>query len=387
MCCSCIALPRIASEKLFGVNCFMLSDAAYMGRALALAERGRGWTSPNPMVGCVIVKGGVVLGEGWHQAHGRDHAEAEAYADCGGADTTGATVFVTLEPCNHHGNTPPCVELLIARAPARVVIAMSDPNPRVTGGGATRLRDAGIRVDMGLLEEEARRLNEMYLKYVATGLPFVTAKCAMTLDGKIATRSGDSRWVTGEAARRRVHELRHAHDAILVGSRTLMLDNPSLTTRLPGEARHPVRIILDAGEYLSDDRAVFTAPRVAPTWVAATENRSYSFADETLVLPAGMGGVDMQFLARTLADRGITSLLIEGGGATLASAFAAGIVDKVCFFVAPKIVGGTAAITPVEGEGVALLRDATQLDRLRVEPVGDDVLIEGYVRREVEQRM
>lgn len=332
------------------------------------------------MVGCIVVKDGVVLGEGWHQAAGKAHAEVAACSDCGDADTRGATVYVTLEPCNHHGRTPPCVELLLKRKPARVVIAMADPNPQVLGGGATRLRDAGIRVDVGLLEDEARLLNEVYVKYSTTGMPFVTAKCAMTLDGKIATRAGHSRWVTGIEARRRVHEMRHAHDAILVGSRTLMLDNPGLTARLPDKARQPVRIILDAGDYLSGDRAVFQGPRETHTWVATTADRSYPFADETLILPPGAGGVDMAALARTLGERGITSLLIEGGGATHASAFAAGIVDKVCFFVAPKIVGGAAAITPVEGEGVESLDDALHLEKMHAEAVGDDILLEGYVR-------
>ncbi|HDP33708.1 MAG TPA: bifunctional diaminohydroxyphosphoribosylaminopyrimidine deaminase/5-amino-6-(5-phosphoribosylamino)uracil reductase, partial [Candidatus Hydrogenedentes bacterium] len=210
--------------------------------------------------------------------------------------------------------------------------------------------------------------------------PFVTAKCAMTLDGKIATRAGHSRWVTGETARRRTHEMRHAHDAILVGSRTVMLDNPSLTTRLPKDkGRHPVRVILDAGEYLSEAAAVFSRPREAPTWVAVTEERVYPFADETLALPAGPDGVDMGALAQTLGERGVTSLLIEGGGATLASAFRAGIVRKVCFFVAPKIIGGREAITPVEGEGLELMDDAINITDLQASNVGEDILLEGYI--------
>jgi diaminohydroxyphosphoribosylaminopyrimidine deaminase / 5-amino-6-(5-phosphoribosylamino)uracil reductase len=359
----------------------MQSDSEYMRRALALAERGRGWCSPNPMVGCVIVRNGVILGEGWHERAGMPHAEVNAYAACGAADTSGATVYVTLEPCNHEGRTPPCTKLLLERKPARVVIAMSDPNPNVCGNGAAVLRDAGIRVDLGLLEAEARCLNEMWIAYTTTGLPFVTAKCAMTLDGKIATRAGHSRWVTGEAARRYTHEMRHAHDAILVGSRTVMLDNPSLTTRLPEtNGRHPVRVILDAGEYLSETAAVFAAPKDAPTWVATTEDRDYPFADETLVLPAGPSGVDMAALARTLGERGIASLLIEGGGATLASAFEADIVNKVCFFVAPKIIGGHEAITPVEGVGAEHMDDALHITDMKATAVGKDILLSGYVK-------
>ena len=360
----------------------MLSDMDYMTRALALAAHGRGWTSPNPMVGCVVVRDGVVLGEGWHHAAGRPHAEAEAYAACASADTRGAVVYVTLEPCNHHGRTPPCTELLIERCPARVVIAMTDPNPTVTGGGAEKLRNAGIHVQTGLLATQAARLNEAYVKHAVAGLPFVTAKCAMTLDGKIASRAGHSRWVTGEAARRRVHEMRHAHDAILVGSRTLMLDNPRLTARLPdAPTRHPIRVILDAGDYLSGDRAVFKTPREAPTWVATTEDRSYPFADETLALPPAKDGVDMVALARILGERGVTSLLIEGGGATLASAFNAGIVDKICFFIAPKIIGGAAAITPVEGEGIESMENALALEHMHTEMVGEDLLVEAYMKK------
>ena len=359
---------------------FMQSDTEYMRRALALAARGRGWCSPNPMVGCVVVRNGVIFGEGWHEQAGAPHAEVNAYTSCGGADTADATVYVTLEPCNHQGRTPPCADLLLERKPARVVIAMDDPNPHVRGGGAARLRDAGIRVDTGVCEEEAHRLNEAWIAHAKTGVPFVTAKCAMTLDGKIATRAGHSRWVTGEAARAYVHELRHAHDAILVGSRTVMLDNPRLTTRLPGgDGRHPVRVILDAGEYLAEAAAVFAPPREAPTWVATTQNRDYPFADETLVLPEGPQGVDMLALCRALGERGITSLLMEGGGATLASAFQAGVVNKVCFFVAPKIVGGREAITPVEGEGVADMEEALRVAELRASALGDDILLEGYV--------
>ena len=358
----------------------MQSDTTYMARALSLAARGRGWASPNPMVGCVIVKQDIILGEGWHERAGLPHAEVNAYAACGAADTMGATVYVTLEPCAHHGRTPPCVDLLLERRPARVVIAMNDPNPDVTGGGAQRLRDAGIRVDEGILESEARRLNEIFVKNMTTGLPWVTAKCAMTLDGKIATRSGHSKWVTGEAARRLTHRMRHAHDAILVGSRTVMLDNPSLTTRLPeGGGRHPVRIILDAGDYLTGDRAVFAGDRQGPTWVVTAGSRDYPFADDTLVLPAGPGGVDLGALLRVLGERGITSLLIEGGGATLAAAFETGIVDKVCFFSAPKIIGGTEAVTPVEGRGCETMEEAIHLAGLHATPVGDDVLLEAYV--------
>lgn len=360
----------------------MYSDSEYMARALCLAEQGRGWVSPNPMVGCLIVKHGVVIGEGWHERAGGPHAEVVAYANCRAADTSGATVYITLEPCTHFGKTPPCVDLLLERHPSRVVIAMPDPNP-MAAGGAMRLQSAGISVALGVLENEARRLNEMYIKYITTGRPWVTAKCAMTLDGKIATRTGHSKWVTGEAARQFTHRLRHAHDAILVGSRTVMIDNPSLTTRLPeGNGRNPIRILLDAGDYLTQELNVFRNDRESPTWVVTAGERSYPFADETLVLPPGPGGVDMAVLMEVLSQRGIASVLIEGGGATLAAAFEAGIVDKCCFFGAPKIVGGVDAITPVEGRGCALMDEALQLVDLKATQVGEDVLLEAYVRRQ-----
>lgn len=363
----------------------MQSDQTYMARALALAARGCGWASPNPMVGCVIVRHDVILGEGWHERAGGPHAEVNAYRACGNADTSGATVYVTLEPCAHTGRTPPCVDLLLERRPARVVTAMADPNPHVAGGGIERLRAARIRVDVGILEAEALRLNEVFVKNMRTGLPWVTAKCAMTLDGKIATRSGHSKWITGETARTLTHRMRHAHDAILVGSRTVMLDNPSLTTRLPeGNGRHPIRIVLDAGDYLTADRTVFAEDREGPTWVATTEGNAYPFADDTLFLPPGPGGVDMRALLHTLAERGVTSLLIEGGGATLAAAFSAGIVDKACFFCAPKIIGGREAVTPVEGLGCERMDEAILLQDLRPLTAGEDMLMEAYVRKTAE---
>ena len=352
-----------------------------MRRALELAERGRLAVRPNPMVGCVIVRDGKVIGEAYHEEFGGPHAEVLAVEAAGG-DIKGATVYVTLEPCAHQGKTPPCADFLIDHRPARVVAAMQDPNPLVSGAGAEKLRQAGIAVEMGCLEEQARKLNEVFVKFVTTGLPFVIAKCAMTLDGKIATRTGHSQWVTGEAARARVHELRNQVDAILVGSRTVMMDDRSLTTRLPqGGGSDPVRVILDAGEYLDGDRKVFRVDSEAPTWVAVTKNREYEGADEMLRVSQGPGGVNMTELFQVLGERGINSLLIEGGGTTLASAFEAGLVDKVLFFIAPKIVGGASAVTPVEGSGVEMMSDAIQLRDMKMSPVGEDWLVEAYVDR------
>jgi diaminohydroxyphosphoribosylaminopyrimidine deaminase/5-amino-6-(5-phosphoribosylamino)uracil reductase len=356
-------------------------DRDYMTRALALAAKGKGRTSPNPMVGCVVVRDGQILGEGWHAKAGEPHAEVIAI-EAAGCDIVGATVYVTLEPCAHHGKTPPCADLLVKHRPARVVAAMQDPNPLVAGKGLALLRDAGITVETGLCEGEARRLNEAFIKYITTGLPFVIAKCAMTLDGKIATRTGHSKWVTGENARRMVHELRNEVDGILVGSRTVMLDDPSLTMRLDRpDTRDPIRILLDAGAYLDESRQVFQTESDAPVWVAVTEERDYASADAVIRVPKGEGGVDMGALMRELARRGIMSLLIEGGGTTHASAFDAKVVDKVVFFVAPKIAGGRDAITPVEGSGVATMDEAIALEGMHATAVGEDLLIEAYVKR------
>jgi len=353
-----------------------------MRRALELAARGRGRTSPNPMVGCVAVRDGQVIGEGWHRKAGEPHAEVNAVEAAGG-DVAGATLYVTLEPCTHEGRTGPCSELIIKHQPARVVVAMHDPNPRVSGEGIFQLRNAGIQVDVGLLEEEARALNEVFCKYITTRTPFVIAKCGMTLDGKIATRTGDSKWVTSEVSRRMVHELRNEVDAIMVGSRTVMLDNPSLTTRLEeGKTKDPIRVVLDAESYLDATARVFHSGSEAPTWVAVPDDRTFEGADEVLRIPRRGSELDMTLLMRELGEREVTSVLIEGGGTTLATAFETRVVDKVMFFIAPKIVGGHAAVTAVEGEGIGRMNDAIQLERMTATPVGEDILIQAYVKKD-----
>ncbi|HOQ89803.1 MAG TPA: bifunctional diaminohydroxyphosphoribosylaminopyrimidine deaminase/5-amino-6-(5-phosphoribosylamino)uracil reductase RibD [Candidatus Hydrogenedentes bacterium] len=363
---------------------FSDTDLIYMQRVLDLARKGRGRVSPNPMVGCVIVRGNQVLGEGWHEGPGLPHAEVNAVKACPDENIQGATVYVNLEPCAHYGKTPPCADFLAECRPARVVCAMKDPNPLVSGRGIARLRQAGIQVDCGLLEDEALKLNEVFVKFITTGKPFVVAKCAISLDGKIATRTGHSRWVTGEAARFRTHELRAELDAILVGSRTVMMDNPALTARLPEPPpRQPVRVILDGDDYLGPSLKIFSPEirALAPTWVATVkdQSRNYPGADDILRLPRGQGGVDMNALMAALGERGITSVLIEGGGQTLASAFEAGVVDKICFFVAPIIIGGRDAVTAVEGEGAPTIDEAIRLQDLHFTPVGKDWLAEAYV--------
>jgi len=359
----------------------MPSDSEYMQRALALAANGRGRTSPNPMVGCVVVSGNSVVGEGFHEYAGGPHAEVNAFRDIPAEARTQLTVYVTLEPCAHHGKTPPCVDFLLNEDLVRVVVAMKDPNPLTAGKSVARLREAGIRVDVGCCEAEARRLNEIFIKHITTGRPFVIAKCGMTLDGKIASHTGHSRWITCEASRARVHEIRSEVDGILVGSRTVMLDDPSLTARLVnGVVKDPTRIVLDAGAYLDGKRRIFQLNSKAPTWVAVSEDRDYPEADDVIRVPRGDGGVDMAVLMDELGKRGITSLLIEGGGTTHASAFNAGIVDKVMFFVTPKILGGREAVSPVEGPGRETVDEAIQLDQMTATPIGQDLLIEAYVR-------
>jgi diaminohydroxyphosphoribosylaminopyrimidine deaminase/5-amino-6-(5-phosphoribosylamino)uracil reductase len=363
-----------------------LDSEKYMERALELAERGRGYVSPNPMVGAVIVKDGRVIGEGYHRRFGQAHAEIEAL-EAATEDVRGATMYVTLEPCCHFGKTPPCSRATIDAGIGKVIIAMEDPNPQVGGKGRAELLEAGIEVESGLLENQARRLNESFIKFATTGLPFVIAKAAMTLDGKIATRTGHSQWITGEQAREHVHWLRAGVDAVIVGSGTAEADDPRLTTRTAsGNGRDAVRIIVDGDAKTSPDRQMFSIHSTAPTLVAvkmtAPAERKSALAAagaELLEIEPKNDKVDLNALTTKLAERNIASVMIEGGGGLLAAAFDAGIIDKALFFIAPKIVGGQEAPTPVGGTGVATVDEAIRLRDLSVERIGDDVLLEGYV--------
>ena len=352
-----------------------------------MAERGRGFVSPNPMVGAVIVKGDRIISEGFHRRFGGPHAEIEALR-AAAEDVCGATMYVTLEPCRHHGKTPPCTRAVIEAGIARIVMAMEDPNPRVAGKGRTELIEAGMEVESGLLADRAARLNEAFVKFATTGLPFFIAKAAMTLDGKIATRTGHSQWITCEQARERVHWLRAGVDAVMVGSGTIDADDPRLTTRTAsGNGRDAVRVIVDGDAKSSTDSRVFNLQSSAPTLVAvkttAPAERKSALAAagaELIEIEPKANKVDLATLARKLAERNIASVMIEGGGGLLAAAFEAGIIDKVLFFVAPKIVGGKDAPTPVEGAGVDIMDEAIRLRDLSVETIGDDVLIEGLVK-------
>jgi diaminohydroxyphosphoribosylaminopyrimidine deaminase/5-amino-6-(5-phosphoribosylamino)uracil reductase len=365
-----------------------VSDEHFMQMALEVAKQGRGYTSPNPLVGAVVVQNGVVVGRGFHRFAGGAHAEVHAI-DAAGDAARGATLYVNLEPCNHTGRTPPCTHKILSAGLRRVVIAMRDPNPQVAGGGAGFLEAQGVEITCGVCEEQAQRLNEVFIKYIRSGRPFVTAKCAATLDGRIATRTGDSKWVTGEEARACVHELRHAVDAIMVGVGTVAADDPLLTTRLKGRpSRDPIRIILD------------TQLRIAPT---ARVLNHCSEAETILVVgkkvPASArlrmptkgvrlidgelreGRLDLDRLMDQLGRMGVTSILIEGGGRTLGSAFRSGIVDKVCFFYAPLLSGGDDGVPICSGAGAETMRDCIRLNHLRTRRFGDDVMIEGYAIR------
>ncbi|QBS38154.1 bifunctional diaminohydroxyphosphoribosylaminopyrimidine deaminase/5-amino-6-(5-phosphoribosylamino)uracil reductase RibD [Thermaerobacter sp. FW80] len=364
------------------------ADRAFMRRALALAARARGRTHPNPMVGAVIVREGTVVGEGFHRRAGSPHAEVEALR-MAGPRARGATLYVTLEPCCHHGRTPPCTDALIAAGLRRVVVAMPDPDPRVAGKGIAVLAAAGIDVAVGLEEAAARRLNEAYIVHRRLGRPMVTAKYAMTLDGRIATARGDSRWVTGARARRWVHRLRDRVDAILVGVGTVLADDPELTVRLHPGGRDPIRIVLDSRARTPPTARVVQVARrsPAPTWVAVTPaapaprvRRLEAAGARILTIPAGPDGrVALPHLLRTLAAEGVVHLLVEGGATVHGAFFGAGLVDRVVALVAPKLVGGAAAPGPIGGQGVDRMDEAPVLSGVFVRRLGRDWLIGGYL--------
>ena len=358
-----------------------------MQMALDLAIKGRGFTSPNPMVGAVVVKNGRVVGSGFHQKVGGPHAEVYAI-EAAGRLAKGATLYVTLEPCNHTGRTPPCTHKILEAGIQRVVVAMIDPNRDVTGGGIRFLEQHGIRVSSGVCREHALKLNEAFVKFVRTGRPFVIAKCAATLDGRIATRSGDAKWVTGEKARQFVHGLRHAVDGILVGINTVRADNPSLTTRLPdGRGKDPVRIILDTRLSISPAARLLQQQSDADTILVVgrdlAPDKSPAFEKKGIrILQADLkdGLIDLDALMGQLGGMGLTSLLIEGGSRVLASAFKAGVVDKVCFFYAPRILGGDDGIPICSGPGPELMSQCKLVSDINIQRFDDDIMIEGYLR-------
>lgn len=359
-----------------------------MNHAIDLAARGIGWVNPNPLVGAVIVKGNRVIGEGWHEKFGGLHAERNAFANCT-ENPEGATLYVTLEPCCHYGKTPPCTEAVIENKIARVVVGLTDPNPLVAGKGIAQLRAAEIEVCAGIEEKTIRELNRVFLKYITTGMPWVVMKTAMTLDGKIAAFTGDSKWVTGEEARQRVQEMRRENMAIMVGAGTVKADDPLLNCRLEGNVRQPVRIIVDSGAAIAPDSRIVRTAGLYRTIVAHTGRagqaclrRLAEAGVEILFCEEREGRVDVGDLLRKLGKSGIDSVLLEGGG-ELNDAFVRGkYVDEVNAFIAPKIIGGREAKTPVEGVGFARMEEALLLENTRIERVGDDFLISGRLSKE-----
>lgn len=363
-----------------------MSDEDYMREALRLARNALGRTSPNPLVGAVVVREGRIVGAGWHRKAGTPHAEVHALAMAGSL-AQGATVYVTLEPCSHHGRTGPCAEALVQAGVSRVVIGMQDPNPLVAGRGIAILEKAGIDVTCGILEEEAKALNEVFLKWILQREPFVVLKTAMTLDGKITTSTGESRWITNEASRQRSHELRDIYDAILVGIGTVLADDPSLTTRLPGGlGKNPLRVILDS-QARTPLRAKVVTDGQAPTIIAVTAAapadrvRALEAAGaEVLQVNAGPR-VDVKKLLQLLGEREISSVFVEGGAGVNASFLEASLVDRVYAFIAPKLVGGEKARTPIGGAGIPALADAVVLENTAVELLAGDILVTGSVKK------
>lgn len=358
-----------------------MTDTDYMKRALRLARRGQ--TSPNPMVGAVIVSGGKIVGEGFHTRAGEPHAEAIALR-AAGEKARGAAMYVTLEPCCHTGRTPPCTQAIIRSGVRRVFAAMVDPDPNVAGGGVAELRSAGVEVVTRLCETEARELNAAYVKHRTTGTPLVTLKLAMSLDGRIATRSGDSKWITGERARAFVHRARAAADAVVVGAGTALADDPLLTARVGRAIRRPTRVVVAGTRPLPPDLRMLR--ETGETLVAVPESadpavvEALRAAGAQIVTPSCSGArVSIASLMRELARLGHLSVLIEGGAELAASALAERVVDRILFFYAPRIIGGRESVPGVGGEGIESLGSAIQVDRVKIRRMGPDLAVEGHL--------
>ncbi|MBF0294023.1 MAG: bifunctional diaminohydroxyphosphoribosylaminopyrimidine deaminase/5-amino-6-(5-phosphoribosylamino)uracil reductase RibD [Magnetococcales bacterium] len=355
-----------------------------MALALRLAARAAGRTRPNPMVGCVIVKDGVILGEGHHPYAGAPHAEVFALREAG-EGARGATAYVNLEPCSHYGRTPPCADALIRAGVARVVVGMSDPNLQVSGRGVERLRAAGIEVIMGVRQAEAQELNRPFVTWIEQERPMITLKAAASLDGKTATRTGESKWITGPIARQRVQRMRDTHDVVMVGIGTVLADDPALTCRMKG-GRDPIRLVVDSRLRIPDDARVFKSSATAPLWIAAGHGASFARAEalgareNVRVIPCREnhdGRVDLADLMHKLADMDVTSVLCEAGGMLTGALLEAGLADRLALFLAPKLIGGREARGLLEMAGIGSLADAQRLVATRISHVGEDILIEG----------
>ena len=375
--------------KLGGSDFFMQKKEEYMRRALELARKGEGHTSPNPMVGCVVVKDGRIISEGYHEKYGEFHAERNALTRCT-EDTAGADLYVTLEPCCHQGKTPPCTDIIIEKKIARVFVGSMDSNPLVAGKGVQILRDHGIYVETGILDAECRKLNEVFYHYIATKTPFVVMKYAMTLDGNIACATGDSKWVTGEIARTQVHRMRGRYRGIMVGIGTVLADDPMLNCRVEGGV-DPVRIICDSNLHIPTESQIVKTALDIETIVACSQEaleserkqekiRRLKEAGIQIIGTEGAHGVNLVELMKKLGGQNIDSILLEGGGTLNASALEDGIVNKVYAYIAGKLIGGMDARSPVEGMGIDRMADAITLQNVEIEKLGDDFCIVGYVK-------
>nr|WP_275297830.1 bifunctional diaminohydroxyphosphoribosylaminopyrimidine deaminase/5-amino-6-(5-phosphoribosylamino)uracil reductase RibD [Clostridium sp. YIM B02551] len=356
-----------------------------MKKALELAIKGAGKVNPNPMVGAVIVKDDEIIGEGFHEFYGGPHAEVNALSSAV-ESVEGSTVYVTLEPCHHYGKTPPCVDALIRNKVARVVIGQKDPNPLVAGKSINKLLEHGIEVEVGILEEECKKLNEVFNKYIVTKKPFIVLKSAISLDGKIATHTGESKWITGEEAREEVQVLRNSLSGIMVGVDTVIIDNPQLTCRIPN-GRNPKRIIVDSNLRIPLDSKVLEINENSHCIIATTQKAPKEKVDilrnkgiEVIVLPEKDAKVSLKELVVELGRKNIDGILLEGGGTLNYSALKEGIIDKVQYYISPKIIGGRDAKTSVEGEGVNSIDECFRLNEVTTKVVGEDILVEGYIK-------
>jgi len=357
------------------------TDIKYMKRALTLARKGVGKTSPNPVVGCVIVKNGAIIGEGWHKRAGGHHAEVHALQMAGEA-ARDADVYVTLEPCSHTGKTPPCCDALIKAGVKRVVAAMSDPNPWVNGNGFKALEQAGVQTVCGVLERECRAVNRSFIKHVTTGMPFVTFKCAMTLDGKIATVTGESRWISGEQSRLQVHKMRAANDAIMVGVDTIIADNPQLNVRHV-KGNDPLRVIVDTHLRTPESVGVLEGGAAQRTIIATTESdlevhqRYTRHGAKIIVCEELDGRVSMPDLLKNLGKLGIQSILLEGGSRLAGEMVKRALIDEFAIFIAPKLLGSD-GFAPFSILGITSMENAVKLDFGQVTRIGHDILIHAY---------
>ena len=361
-----------------------MTDQEYMLRAIQLAQKGEGWTNPNPMVGAVIVKDGRIIGEGYHKKYGELHAERNAIASLT-ESAEGAVIYVTLEPCCHHGKTPPCTEAIIEQKIRKVVIGSRDPNPKVAGKGVQMLREAGVTVVEDFMREECDQLNPVFFHYITTKTPYVVMKYAMTLDGKIATKTGASKWITGEAARREVQHMRHQYMGIMAGIGTVLADDPMLNARIE-HGNDPIRVICDSNLRISEGSNIVKTAREIPTIIATISKDQEKIAKleqkgcKILKTSEQDGKVNVKEVLKQLRNMEIDSVLVEGGGILNESLIKNDCVHKVYAYIAPKLFGGEKAKTPVEGKGIERIQEALVFDELKATPLGNDILLEGKVR-------